>query len=86
MLSMYSNYLTINISSPNTEGLRNFHNQQEMDKLLTGLNKIRKEKKIKQPFVIKLSPDISHDEVDDIVRIVKKHAKRSKEIITTISR
>ncbi len=74
ILSMYSNYLTINISSPNTEGLRNFHDQQEMDKLLTGLNKIKKEKKIKQPFVIKLSPDISHDEVDEIVRIIKKHS------------
>ena len=27
-------YITINISSPNTEGLRNFHNQEEMKKLI----------------------------------------------------
>ena len=45
-LSMYADYITINISSPNTEGLRDFHNKNEMDKLLEGLNKIKKEKKL----------------------------------------
>ena len=40
-LSIYSHYITINISSPNTEGLRNFHEQKEMVKLFTGLNKIK---------------------------------------------
>ena len=35
-LSIYSDYITINISSPNTEGLRDFHNKKEMEKLLTG--------------------------------------------------
>ena len=32
--SEYANYITINISSPNTEGLRNFHDKEEMEKLL----------------------------------------------------
>ena len=36
-LSTYAGYVTINISSPNTEGLRNFHNQEEMKKLLVGI-------------------------------------------------
>ena len=43
---MHADYITINISSPNTKGLRNFHDQEEMKKLLSGLNKIRKEKKL----------------------------------------
>ena len=48
-LGMYAGYITINISSPNTEGLRDFHDQSEMKKLLTGINKIIKEKKNRLP-------------------------------------
>ena len=58
-LSSYAGYLTINISSPNTEGLRDFHDQDELEKLLSGINKIKKEKNISKPIAIKLSPDIS---------------------------
>ena len=39
-LGIYAGYITINISSPNTEGLRDFHDQGEMKKLLSGINKI----------------------------------------------
>ena len=56
--SSYAGYLTINISSPNTEGLRDFHDQKELEKLLTGINKIKKEKNILKPIALKLSPDI----------------------------
>ena len=72
-LSKYADYITINISSPNTEGLRDFHNQEQMNKLLTGLNKIKKEKKIKQAIAIKISPDIGDDEIGRIVELVKSH-------------
>ena len=70
-LFMHAGYITINISSPNTEGLRTFHNQEEMNKLLTGLNKIKKEKKIDQPLAIKISPDIKENEIGRIVDLVK---------------
>jgi dihydroorotate dehydrogenase len=70
-LFMHADYITINISSPNTKGLRNFHDQEEMKKLLSGLNKIRKEKKIDKPIAIKLSPDIDDKEISRIVELVK---------------
>ena len=69
-LSMFAGYITINISSPNTEGLRNFHDQGELKKLLTGLNKIINEKKIECPIAIKISPDIKEDEISKIVDLV----------------
>ncbi len=72
-LSVHSNYVTINISSPNTEGLRNFHENKEMEKLLSGLNKIKKAQKINQPIAIKLSPDIKDNEISRIVELIKKH-------------
>ena len=70
-LPKQAGYITINISSPNTEGLRNFHDQNEMKKLLSGLNKIKKEKKIDKPIAIKLSPDIDDSEIGPIVELVK---------------
>ena len=70
-------YITINISSPNTEGLRNFHNQEEMKRLLVGLNKIKKEKKIEQPIAIKISPDINEEDIGRIVELVKSQKIQS---------
>ena len=71
-LSNYAGYLTINISSPNTEGLRDFHDQKELEKLLTGINKIKKEKKISKPIAIKLSPDIKNEEISKIIELIMK--------------
>ena len=72
-LSMFAGYITINISSPNTEGLRDFHDQGELKKLLSGLNKIINEKKIECPIAIKISPDIKDDEINKIVDLVSSH-------------
>ncbi len=72
-LYSYSDYVTINISSPNTEGLRDFHEENSMTKLLEGLNKIKKNKNIDKPLVIKLSPDIDEKEISDIVEITNKY-------------
>jgi len=76
-LSNDADYITINISSPNTEGLRNFHNQEEMKRLLVGLNKIKKEKKIEQPIAIKISPDINEEDIGRIVELVKSQKIQS---------
>ena len=72
-LSSYAGYITINISSPNTEGLRNFHDQKELEKLLSGINQIKKDKNINKPLAVKLSPDISDDEVSKIIEKIGKY-------------
>ena len=71
-LSSYAGYLTINISSPNTEGLRDFHEKRELEKLLTGLTKIKNEKNISKPLVVKLSPDINDKDISEIMEIIIK--------------
>ena len=43
-LSMFAGYITINISSPNTEGLRDFHGKKSMSNLLESLTNFKKEK------------------------------------------
>ena len=65
--------LTINISSPNTEGLRDFHDRKELEKLLTGINKIKKDKNISKPIVVKLSPDINTKEISKIIELIIKY-------------
>ena len=72
-LSSHAGYLTINISSPNTEGLRDFHDQNYLDKLLTGINKIRSEKKILKPIALKLSPDLNNSQISKVIEIILKH-------------
>lgn len=72
-LSQYGSYITINISSPNTVGLRDFHNQKELKKLLNGINKIKKENNILKPIVVKLSPDINDNEISEIIELIIKY-------------
>ncbi len=72
-LASYAGYLTINISSPNTEGLRDFHDQNELEKLLIGINKIKKDKNISKPLAVKLSPDINDKEISKIIELIIKH-------------
>ena len=82
-LFMHAGYITINISSPNTQGLRNFHDQKEMEKLLTGLNKIKRDKKIVKPIAIKLSPDIKDEDVSILVELINKYDIQSIVISNT---
>jgi dihydroorotate dehydrogenase len=71
-LNKLANYITINISSPNTVGLRNFHEEKLLSNLLSGLNKLKKKQKIKCPIVLKLSPDMEEKEISNINELVLK--------------
>jgi len=71
-LNKLANYITINISSPNTVGLRNFHEEKLLSNLLNRLNELKKKKKIKCPIVLKLSPDIQEKEISNINELILK--------------
>tara|TARA_B100001250_G_C19789948_1_gene785993 strand:- start:1044 stop:2084 length:1041 start_codon:yes stop_codon:yes gene_type:complete len=68
-----ADYLTINISSPNTENLRNFHDIEHLDELL---NLIQEEKitlKTNIPIAVKISPDIEDENIEKISDILIKY-------------
>ena len=71
-LNKSANYITINISSPNTEGLRDFHEEKLLSNLLSKLNELKKIKKIKCPLVLKISPDIDEKEISNINELISK--------------
>ena len=68
-----ADYITINISSPNTEGLRDFHNREKLEDLLINLNKIKKNNKTNIPLLLKVSPDIQDNDIEKIIDIAVKN-------------
>ena len=66
-------YITINISSPNTENLRSFHNQNELDELIHAINEEKQNLKAKIPIAVKVSPDIEHANIEKISEILLKY-------------
>jgi dihydroorotate dehydrogenase len=65
-----ADYITINISSPNTENLRNFHNDKKFDELMNSIQKEKVKIKSKIPIVVKISPDISENQIGPISKIL----------------
>ena len=72
-LHSQADYITINISSPNTEGLRDFHEKTSLSKLLKELNSLKLKKKINKPLFIKISPDIDDQDISQINEIILRH-------------
>ncbi len=68
-----ADYITINISSPNTENLRDFHDQTEFEKLINSIEQEKKNLKSNTPLVVKISPDILNDQATQISEILLKH-------------
>ena len=68
-----ADYITVNISSPNTEGLRDFHDQEKLKDLLLALNKIKKNNKTDIPLLLKISPDIEDHHISAIVDVATKN-------------
>ena len=68
-----ADYITINISSPNTEGLRDFHDQEKLIDLIVALNKIKKDNKTNIPLLLKISPDINNRHISEIVDVAIKN-------------
>ncbi len=71
-----SDYISLNISSPNTAGLRDLQAKDELEKLLSALKREKKmlmEEKDKDiPILLKIAPDLGEDEQKDIAEVMMK--------------
>ncbi len=65
-----ADYITINISSPNTENLRDFHNQDELNSLIDKLKNEKKELNSNVPLAIKVSPDLKDNQINEVSKII----------------
>ena len=76
IISYFSNdvdYFTLNISSPNTYGLRDFQNKKKLNELLKRIDENTKVLKIKKPVLLKISPDLENDDLRAIVELSIKY-------------
>ncbi|MEM0941476.1 MAG: quinone-dependent dihydroorotate dehydrogenase [Bacteroidota bacterium] len=65
-------YFVINVSSPNTPGLRELQEKKPLTKLLVNLNQENKKYTSPKPFLLKIAPDLSDHQLDDIIAIAKE--------------
>lgn len=83
----YVDYFVVNVSSPNTPNLRELQEKEPLTKLLLTLQNENLKKNKPKPILLKIAPDLTNSQLDDIVEIVKN--TRIEGVIatnTTISR
>lgn len=64
-------YFVVNVSSPNTPNLRELQDKAPLTELLQGLQTKNKEKQNPKPILLKIAPDLTDDQLLDIIEIVK---------------
>jgi dihydroorotate dehydrogenase len=64
-----ADYFTINISSPNTLGLRNLHRRGDFEPLVEAVQKARASVSPRRPILVKISPDLDGDQLDDLLTV-----------------
>ena len=68
-LAPFASYITANVSSPNTPGLRGLQNKDELQKLLETLTNARTRGRVHMPILLKIAPDVTPDALDDIADV-----------------
>jgi len=66
-LHPYVDYFVVNVSSPNTPGLRELQEKESLRKILRHLQMINNGKARSKPILLKIAPDLTQDQIDDVV-------------------
>lgn len=65
-------YFVVNVSSPNTPGLRELQEKESLRKILTTLQKINREQLNQKPLFLKISPDLSISQLNDVIELAEE--------------
>ncbi|KAJ3380502.1 Dihydroorotate dehydrogenase (quinone), mitochondrial [Lobulomyces angularis] len=71
-LGSYADYIVINISSPNTPGLRSLQRKEPMLRLLNDAIKTRNKLENRPPLLVKIAPDLNNEELEDIANVIQE--------------
>ena len=66
----YVDYFVVNVSSPNTPGLRDLQEKGPLMHILNTLQELNSAKPVAKPILLKIAPDLTDSQLDDIVDIV----------------
>jgi dihydroorotate dehydrogenase len=67
-------YFVVNVSSPNTPNLRALQEKEPLKQLLHHLQLLNAQKNKPKPILLKIAPDLTHEQLDDIIEIVQETA------------
>ena len=74
---LQADYITVNISSPNTPGLRGLQSEEALDSLLYGISQTRLElqdlHQVNRPIALKVAPDLDDKAIPGIANLLRKH-------------
>jgi dihydroorotate dehydrogenase len=68
-LHPYVDYFVVNVSSPNTPGLRELQDKESLRKILMHLHMINNGKAYAKPVLLKIAPDLTLEQIDDVVAL-----------------
>ena len=66
-LHSYVDYFVVNVSSPNTPGLRELQEKESLRKILRHLQMINNGKSVAKPILLKIAPDLTTEQLDDVI-------------------
>ncbi|MDB2657285.1 quinone-dependent dihydroorotate dehydrogenase [Crocinitomicaceae bacterium] len=67
----YVDYFVVNVSSPNTPNLRALQEKEPLTQLLQTLQDLNNKKESRKPILLKIAPDLTNEQLDDIIEIIK---------------
>ena len=68
----YVDYFVVNVSSPNTPGLRELQEKESLKKILTYLQDQNKKQITQKPLLLKIAPDLTQSQLDDVIDLAKE--------------
>lgn len=68
----YVHYFVVNVSSPNTPGLRDLQEKEPLTRLLSELQSLNNARINPKPILLKIAPDLTNSQLDDIIGIVSE--------------
>ena len=69
----YVDYFAINVSSPNTPGLRELQSKDFLTDLFRDLNTYRLNSEVYKPILLKISPDLSEQKISELLEVIKEN-------------
>ena len=68
-LHPYVDYFVVNVSSPNTPGLRELQEKESLRKILSHLQTINEAQQQPRPLLLKIAPDLTQEQIDDVIEL-----------------
>ena len=86
ILAPVADAVVINVSSPNTPGLRDLQHPDQLERILAGMRGVREDLAVQQPILVKIAPDLSSEQVRQIAAVCTRLADGIVATNTTVER